>query len=145
MSKIKTFSGFTLIELMVAISIVAILTTIGLAAYSTIQGNARDAKKKGDIDAIANALEINKTSSAYQAIAADQFSGGTMPIETNGYKYCIQTGITTAPAVLTTKDECEGGWTAILDTLTASQDSSEWVLCTELENSTTPYCKSSAQ
>lgn len=48
--------GFTLIELMVAISIVAILSTIGMVMFSSAQGTARDAKRKGDLEDIKKAL-----------------------------------------------------------------------------------------
>jgi len=50
--------GFTLIELMVAISIVAILATIGFSTFSQSQLRARDAKRKQDLRALATALEL---------------------------------------------------------------------------------------
>ncbi len=50
--------GFTLIELMVAISIIAVLSTIGMVAYSKVQLLGRDARRKQDLRAIAQALEI---------------------------------------------------------------------------------------
>lgn len=53
----KSILGFTLIELLVAITIIAILSLIGLSMYSSAQSAAKDAKRKKDIDAIANALE----------------------------------------------------------------------------------------
>lgn len=52
------YRGFTLIELMVAISIVAILATVGFSTYSQSQLRARDAKRKQDLRAIATALEL---------------------------------------------------------------------------------------
>lgn len=51
--------GFTLIELMVAISIVAILATVGVVLFSNAQKNARDGKRRADIDAISRALEVH--------------------------------------------------------------------------------------
>lgn len=48
--------GFTLIELMVAISIVAILSAIGLTLFINIQKSARDAKRIGDLVALQNAV-----------------------------------------------------------------------------------------
>ncbi len=50
--------GFTLIELMVAISIVAILSTIGIVSFSKTQEVARDSKRKSDLRSIVIALEL---------------------------------------------------------------------------------------
>src|SRR3989344_1252314 len=50
--------GFTLIEIMVAISIVAILATIGIIAYTQAQKVGRDAKRKQDMRALQVALEL---------------------------------------------------------------------------------------
>ncbi|OGE25500.1 hypothetical protein A3C26_02205 [Candidatus Daviesbacteria bacterium RIFCSPHIGHO2_02_FULL_39_12] len=49
--------GFTLVELLVVVAIIAVLSIIGMAAYGNVQKNARDAKRKGDIHIIRNALE----------------------------------------------------------------------------------------
>ena len=56
--KKRSYKGFTLIELMVAISIVAILATIGFSTYSQTQVRARDAKRKQDLRALSTALEL---------------------------------------------------------------------------------------
>ncbi len=56
--------GFTMIEIMVAIAIIAILTTIGFSAYTQVQMRGRDARRKEDLRAISNALllyyQVNK-------------------------------------------------------------------------------------
>lgn len=49
--------GFTLLELLVVISIIAMLITIGLSSFSTAQRKGRDAKRKSDIKEIQNSLE----------------------------------------------------------------------------------------
>ncbi len=76
-------SGFTLIELMVVVAIIAILATIGFTLYSGVQSKARDAKRQGDIDAIAKAFEVNKVqgSTTYPAISTAWFAGNTIPKE----------------------------------------------------------------
>ncbi len=51
-------SGFTLVELLVVITILAILSVVGLTAYSGVQKNARDAKRKDDLRAVKVALEL---------------------------------------------------------------------------------------
>ncbi|MFH0937292.1 MAG: type II secretion system protein [Candidatus Daviesbacteria bacterium] len=76
-----TAKGFTLIELLIVISIIAILVTIGVVTYSGIQKNARDAKRKVDINTIAEAWEmhISKTTPKYPALQEDWFSAGVYP------------------------------------------------------------------
>lgn len=54
----KKDHGFTLIEIMVAISIVAVISTIGMVVYTSAQVGARDAKRKQDFRALQTALEI---------------------------------------------------------------------------------------
>lgn len=59
------FRGFTLVELLVTISILAILMTIAMISYSGIQKNARDGKRKSDISIIQSALEQYHADSGY--------------------------------------------------------------------------------
>lgn len=54
-------SGFTLVELLVVVSIISILAIIGLTIYTGVQKGARDAKRKADLHAISQALEQYKT------------------------------------------------------------------------------------
>lgn len=49
--------GFTLLEMLVVISIIGVLLGVGSVAYSTTQKKARDAKRKSDLKAIQNCLE----------------------------------------------------------------------------------------
>jgi prepilin-type N-terminal cleavage/methylation domain-containing protein len=50
-------NGFTLIELIIVIAIIAVLSSIGMVMYTGAQKSARDAKRMGDIDEIKKALE----------------------------------------------------------------------------------------
>ena len=90
--------GFTLVELLVVISIIAILSVIGITVFSGVQKNARDAKRRGDIDAISKAIELhfNTTSDQYCTIdpptpdiyiyctpADAWFAGGALPVDPN--------------------------------------------------------------
>jgi prepilin-type N-terminal cleavage/methylation domain-containing protein len=49
--------GFTLIELMVVISIIGILAAIATVSYSAAQKQARDTQRKSDLDQYRSALE----------------------------------------------------------------------------------------
>lgn len=50
--------GFTLIEILVAITIIGILATIGLRSFTGAQTKSRDARRKSDLAAIQKALEV---------------------------------------------------------------------------------------
>jgi prepilin-type N-terminal cleavage/methylation domain-containing protein len=54
----KTISGFTLVELMIVISVIAILATIGIVSYSSVQSRARDSKRTDDVTHIGRALQL---------------------------------------------------------------------------------------
>lgn len=57
MSAPSNQKAFTLVELLVVISIIAILSVIGITIFSSTQKAARDAKRRSDLKAITNALE----------------------------------------------------------------------------------------
>lgn len=167
MKKFLPQKGFTLIELLVAIAIIAILSTMGIVYFANSQKNARDARRRSDVDAIANALETNKTpgQNTYNPLAANQFSSGAVPVDSgnNLSAYCISydtAGGATPPSVPT-------GWTNATDcpanplaagTRTAytaipnsggtpPSTAASWTVCALLENggTTTQYCRTSTQ
>jgi len=51
-------AGFTLIEIIVVMVIIAILVTISTGSFMNAQRRGRDAKRKADVKQITNALEI---------------------------------------------------------------------------------------
>lgn len=53
----KCSSGFTLIELIVVVTVISILTSIALVSFNSIQASARDAQRQQNITAIQTALE----------------------------------------------------------------------------------------
>ncbi len=53
----KKSSGFTLLEMLVVISIIGILMAIGAVSFSTAQQKGRDAKRRGDVKAMQNGFE----------------------------------------------------------------------------------------
>lgn len=57
----KNKFGFTLIEVLVAATIVGLLSTIGLSGYQAITRSGRDALRKSDMEQIRSALEIYKS------------------------------------------------------------------------------------
>jgi len=73
--------SFTLLEMLVVIGIIAIIVTLGFASYSTVQKKARDAKRKGDLNAMQKVLEqcYSLNSYTYPAITGN----GTTSASTN--------------------------------------------------------------
>lgn len=61
-------AGFTFVELLVVITIIAVISGIAMASFSSTNANARDSKRKGDLEQIRAALEICRAESgAYPA------------------------------------------------------------------------------
>lgn len=50
--------GFTLVELLVTISIMMLVMGVALVAFSGTRATTRDAKRQGDLEAIRSALEL---------------------------------------------------------------------------------------
>jgi general secretion pathway protein G len=53
--------GFSFIEILVVVTIIGIIATIGLVTYTEFLKQSRDAKRKGDIEQIRAAIEIYKS------------------------------------------------------------------------------------
>lgn len=71
--------GFTLIELMVAISIIAVLATVGFTYYQKAQSTARDSKRIADSQEVSKALEQFKALNNTYSIAT------TLPCNTGSW------------------------------------------------------------
>ena len=54
----KYKKGFTLIELVVVMAIIAILAAAGLSSYTSTQKKGRDARRKSDLTQVSRALEF---------------------------------------------------------------------------------------
>jgi len=70
--ELRIKNGFTLIELLVVISIIGILAAMLTSSFSEAQKNSRDAKRRGDLKSIQNALEQYRVSNG-------TYPGGTYP------------------------------------------------------------------
>lgn len=56
--------GFTLIEILVTISIIGLLTMIGVTNFRVANQKARDGRRQGDLEQIKGALELYRTDEA---------------------------------------------------------------------------------
>lgn len=54
----KKYNGFTFIELLVVITIIAVMFAVGVVSYTTISKNSRNARRSADLEAIRQALEM---------------------------------------------------------------------------------------
>lgn len=74
--------GFTIVELLIVIVVIAILAAISVVAYTGIQERARDADRTSDINAIHKAIELyaadyEKSNGSYPK------QGGVVGMDTN--------------------------------------------------------------
>lgn len=53
----KNKKGFTLVELMIVITVIAILATIAVVSFTRVQKQARDTKRKAEIKSLQTALQ----------------------------------------------------------------------------------------
>ncbi|MEK7634166.1 MAG: type II secretion system protein GspG [Patescibacteria group bacterium] len=61
--KLKIKSGFTLIEILVVVTIIVLLTAVAVISYSAFLKQSRDAKRKTDLGQISAALEMYRSNS----------------------------------------------------------------------------------
>ncbi|MBI2599681.1 prepilin-type N-terminal cleavage/methylation domain-containing protein [Candidatus Daviesbacteria bacterium] len=144
--------GFTLVELLIVVTILAILAAVGYAVYSNLylQQKSRNATRKADLDALSKALEINKTATGYVVLAASQFANASIPTtDPQTYPYCaVSSSSQATPAIWTTT--CPASYAQVSTSVPAAGTS--WKICTTLEDEdgsgagvATVFCKISAQ
>lgn len=63
--------GFTLIEILVAATILGILSTIGISSFQAVTRSGRDALRRADLEQIRSALEIYKSENGSYPDAAN--------------------------------------------------------------------------
>lgn len=73
-------SGFTLLELLVVISIIGILIAISVPAFATAQRQSRNARRLGDLKAVQNCLE------QFYVANSSSYAGGSSCVTTTDPK-----------------------------------------------------------
>jgi general secretion pathway protein G len=92
MSKQHGRHGFTLLELLVTATIIAVLTMIGVVSYSSVNKRSRDVKRKSDLEQIRSALEMYRSDQAEYPLTLDVLVTTYIPAiptdpNTNSYYY----------------------------------------------------------
>jgi general secretion pathway protein G len=65
--------GFTLIEILVAVTIIAVLSIIGVASYISVSKRSRDVKRKSDLEQVRSALEMYRADNGFYPSSAGGF------------------------------------------------------------------------
>jgi len=77
-------AGFTIVELLIVIVVIAILAAIVIVAYNGIQGRARDSSRVQDMKTIVKALEIYKTNNGSYPAANSTAGAAGWEVSTTG-------------------------------------------------------------
>lgn len=65
------YSGFTLVEILVVITIISLLAITAIVSFSQIGKQSRDTRRKTDIEQVRTALEIYRNSNIYSSYPSD--------------------------------------------------------------------------
>lgn len=138
--------GFTLVELLVVVAIIAILAVVGAVVYQGQIKNARNAARRADIEAIANAMEANKTAASinYTALAGTFFTSGSVPTDQTDTNEAPDSA---CPGVCKYCVRASAGACTIADTPVADGAPgavSTWTVCANLEGGSY-FCKTNSQ
>ncbi|MAU34021.1 hypothetical protein CL689_00020 [Candidatus Saccharibacteria bacterium] len=105
----KTQKGFTIVELLIVIVVIAILAAITIVAYNGIQASARDASRASSVAALKKGIELyNAENGSYPSFSGCSDNAGcavsglatplvpkymaTMPSDLSGVSYARNTG-----------------------------------------------------
>ena len=100
--------GFTLVELLIVIVIIAILTVVSLVAYNGLQNQAKTSTAKSAADAVAKKAELyNTAKSKYPASLADLTNKtvGTPAVSQTGEPYYLDASTVKSGSVASAPEE----------------------------------------
>ncbi len=65
----RTNKGFTFIEILVVVTIIGVLASMGIVSYQSANKKSRDGKRKADFEALRSALEMHRADNGYYPAA----------------------------------------------------------------------------
>ncbi len=77
--------GFTLLELLVSMTIMALVLGFALVSYQGARKTARDGRRKADLEEIRGALEMCRTDTGSYPLTAGFSFGGSLTCDGNTY------------------------------------------------------------
>lgn len=147
----KTHSGFSLIELLVVISIIGLVTGVGASFVSSIQRNTRDAQREADLRVLQGALQQYYADNSFYPDTLNLTSSGEFHNCTNytppAGKTCTKSkvylqNLPKDPVPGTTTPYCYRTQVSITNTNNCGAGASGlchyYVLCANLENPSNP-------
>lgn len=122
MKKINNKKGFTLIELIVSVTIIAVLTVVGVVSYTGTNKKARDSRRVSDLHELRIALELYRQSvgSSYPAnissliptymqnLPTDPKTNANYVYGHSGYTYFICANVENAGSTSANVTNCSG-------------------------------------
>lgn len=89
--------GFTLIEVLVAATIIAVLTAVAIVSYSSVNKRSRDAKRIADLEQLRSALEFYRSDSATSTYPNVNATWGNVSALGTGVTYLVPTYMDSIP------------------------------------------------
>ena len=132
--KNKQILGFTMIELLVVISIIGILASIALVSYTSVQKQARNTQRKSDLKQFQLALEqfANSNNGFYNSRLDENGAWGST--------VCSDIGMTNCPEDPSNDDDSSYQyWYKSDGTDWGNPTATEYIFWGKIEKSTTTY------
>ncbi len=85
LKQLRSSKGFTIVELLIVIIVIAILATLVITAYNGVQAKARDVKRQSDANEVQKAAEsYNADNGSYPTVTANfRASGNTIKLDSS--------------------------------------------------------------
>ncbi|HSX04969.1 MAG TPA: type II secretion system protein [Candidatus Saccharimonadales bacterium] len=149
MVSLKGKRGFTIVELLIVIVVIAILATLVIVTFTGIQQKARDSQRQTDINALDSHIEAFFASNGYYPTLNDLQTGSWVSANLKGLDPQALLDPKAAPTdtIAGTATSSAYGYSTTGCTTTSPSSSTNqctaFTLTADLEGNSTPFTKSS--